>query len=65
MSVRKVELSYMWDETDPIDAIYMDNMKCYLVVPLIKAQRLISGNCPEVLTELRCVLGKFSLGPLK
>jgi hypothetical protein len=63
MTIRKVELSYMWDETDPIDAIYIDNMKCYLIVPLAKVQRLISGNCPEVLSELRRALGKFAHEP--
>ena len=56
MSVRKIELSYMWDETDPIDKIYADNMHCYIILPVNTAKRIISGNCPEALSELRCVL---------
>ena len=54
--IRRVELVYLWDETDLANKIYKDTRGSYIIMPVNTAKRIISGNCPEALSELRCVL---------
>ena len=61
--MRKVELSYYWSEIEPIDKIAIDTSKTHIIMPMAKAKRLVSGNCQEVLSELRCVLERSAHEP--